>query len=35
VEKEVQMVEDPGRIQLPDLSQKMKDQKTECSYYKT
>jgi hypothetical protein len=35
VDKEVQVAEEPGQIQLPDLSQKMKDKKTKCRYYKT
>jgi hypothetical protein len=28
VDKEVQVAEEPGQIQLPGLSKKMKDQKT-------
>jgi hypothetical protein len=35
VDKEVQMPEELGQIQVPDLNQKMKVQKTECKYYKT
>jgi hypothetical protein len=31
----MQVAKEPGQIQLLDLSQKMKDQKTECRYYKT
>jgi hypothetical protein len=35
VGKEVQVAELPYQIQLPDLSQKKKDQKTKCRYYKS